>query len=307
MPGARTEQFIRKESGSLHVVANEGITTGNIFFVSSGAGTDATGYGKNPDRPLATLDYAIGQCTASAFDRIYLMPGHAETISAAGGVTADVAGVTIIGLGQGSNRPTLSFANTASTVSVTAANVTFRNIRVTSTVDEVVKMFHIQAANCTIDGVDHFETASCQTIQFLLTTASGTDLVIKNCRHYQANNANSAQRWIELVGASRTAILDNVFILKLNNSATSITISSTSSAPVDIEIGRNVIVQTGGTSQTQIISLLASTTGHVHDNRCAGLITTLAGTLALASCYGAENYVGHTVNKNGILDPGVDS
>ena len=77
-------------------------STGNYFFVHSGTGSDAYD-GKNPkvvDRssgPFATVDYAIGKCTASNGDVVIVMPGHAETLTAA--VTVDVAGVQVIGLG----------------------------------------------------------------------------------------------------------------------------------------------------------------------------------------------------------------
>src|SRR3990167_2616461 len=84
------------------------LTTGNVFFVDSGASlaVDDTAHGDSPERPFATLDYAVGQCTASNGDIIYVMPGHAETISADSGVDVDVAGVTIIGVGRGASRPT---------------------------------------------------------------------------------------------------------------------------------------------------------------------------------------------------------
>jgi hypothetical protein len=36
-------------------------------------------------------------------------------------------------------------------------------------------------------------------------------------------------------------------------------------------------------------------------------VTTLAGTNAIAGCYGFSNYIAHTATKTGILDPGADS
>jgi hypothetical protein len=305
---ARTEFFSGLSQGGVRVI-DQRLTTGNVFFVKSGhaSGGDTSGYGSSPDRPFLTLAFAISQCTASNGDMIYLLPGHAESLSAAGAIAASVAGITIVGLGNGSNRPTFTWANTAATFDVSAANVTIRNIRCTVSTDEVVKLFSITAANCMLDAVDFFETASAQAIQFALTNASATDLVIKNCVHRQATAANSAQVWVQLVGADRARILDNAFFLTLNNAAGSSVLASVTTAPVDIEIAGNVIVQLGGTTQTKAIALVANTTGCVHDNRVAADVTTLAGTVALASCYGAENYVSHTVNKCGILDPVADA
>ncbi len=59
--------------------------TGKIYWVDSNAadGMDSVGngYGVSPRKPFLTLDYAIGCCTASKGDRIYLLPGHAENLT----------------------------------------------------------------------------------------------------------------------------------------------------------------------------------------------------------------------------------
>lgn len=79
-------------SGAFTVV-DQSFTTGNIWFVGSATGTNGEGYGKSPAAPFATIDYAVGQATASNGDVIYVMPYHAETVSAAGGA-AQANGVT---------------------------------------------------------------------------------------------------------------------------------------------------------------------------------------------------------------------
>src|SRR5947207_10411701 len=106
---AKTELFVRKQSGGMFVVNNESLNTGNIFFVNSVTGTDSAGNGQNPDSPFASLAYAIGQCTASNDDRIYIMAGHVEAVIAAGTIALNKIGVSIIGLGSGNSRPTFSW------------------------------------------------------------------------------------------------------------------------------------------------------------------------------------------------------
>ena len=90
-------------------------TTGNIYYVDSGAAvaSDEVGAGRSPSTPFATIDFAIGQCTANNGDVIYGMPGHAEAVIAAGGLDVDVAGISIIGLGVGNNRPTITLGTDA--------------------------------------------------------------------------------------------------------------------------------------------------------------------------------------------------
>ena len=100
--------------GGLFTIEDMGLSTGNRFFVDSGAtttGGDTAGHGTSPDAPFLTLDYALSSdvCTASNGDIIYVMPGHAEAIISAADIACDLAGVKIIGLGEGSDKPTFTF------------------------------------------------------------------------------------------------------------------------------------------------------------------------------------------------------
>ena len=106
---ARTALFSRKQSGGVFSIEDMARGTGERFFVHSGTGTNSVGGGQNPDAPLATIDYAVALCTADKGDVIYVMPGHAEVVSAAAGLDLDVSGITIIGLGSGANTPTVTF------------------------------------------------------------------------------------------------------------------------------------------------------------------------------------------------------
>jgi len=100
-------------------------TTGSVFFVDSNTGSNSND-GKSPDTAFATLDYAIGNCTASKGDIIYLMPGHAETTTA---IALDVVGVSIKGLGRGTARPTLTATTAASDLlDITAASSYIENV-----------------------------------------------------------------------------------------------------------------------------------------------------------------------------------
>lgn len=126
----KSPMFSRQVPGGLFAVINDTQTTGNIWFVDSGSSnaSDAAGYGQNPDAPFATIDYAIGNCTASNGDWIMVMPGHAESISTEGQITADVAGIRIIGLGVGRTRPVLTWTAAAGAILVSAANVSIENM-----------------------------------------------------------------------------------------------------------------------------------------------------------------------------------
>lgn len=146
------------------------MTTGNVFFVGStvtGA-TDNANYGKSPATPFATVDYAIGRCTASQGDVIYVMPGHAETCTAA--VTCDVAGVSIIGLGRGRNRPALTVSGAIDLVTVTAANVHLENLRLIGAAADCTALVNIAAADLSMFNMV-FEPGA--TPLMTITVASG--------------------------------------------------------------------------------------------------------------------------------------
>jgi hypothetical protein len=110
---------------------------GKVLWVASSATVPGpgcvAGSDSNPgtfNKPFASLAGALAssQLQASRGDIVCLKPGHTETITAAGGIVMSVAGVTVVGLGSGSMRPTFTFttANTA-TITVTANNVGFSN------------------------------------------------------------------------------------------------------------------------------------------------------------------------------------
>lgn len=166
---AKTELFARYQPGGVFTIAREDVTTGSIFFVHSGTGSDASGAGSNPDTPVATLDYAIGLCTASKGDIIYVMPGHAETTTA---IALDVAGVKIIGIGRGRNRPTFT-ATTAATdlINVTAANCWIENVRLVGAASGNTALLDLAAADFTAKNVS-LEPAA--TPLMAVTAAAGS-------------------------------------------------------------------------------------------------------------------------------------
>src|SRR5687768_2550744 len=92
---------------------------GKVFWVNNSSVLPDGGVGgsdNNPGtflKPYSTLHYAIGRCKASRGDIIALMPGHVENVTAASGITSDVIGVAVVGLGAGTLRPKIKFGAAA--------------------------------------------------------------------------------------------------------------------------------------------------------------------------------------------------
>ena len=180
---------------------------GQVYWVDGSSTTPVKGAVGGQDggpgtfnRPFATIDYAIGQCVASRGDIIMVKPGHSETISTAGGITMDVAGVAIIGMGLGSLRPTIDFTDTASTFLMSAANCLIHNLLFTGGIDAVVSPIVVSAADCTINQCE-LRDVTGQMTDGILTTAAADRLKILNHVHDGATAAGT-NAGIALVGGS---------------------------------------------------------------------------------------------------------
>ena len=153
--GTRSPLFYKQVAGGLPAIIDTSAFTGNVFFVDSAApaASDTAGFGTTPDAPFATIDFAIGQCTANQGDVILVLPGHAESINTAGGITCDKAGVSIIGLGQGEDRPTITVGTSldTSTILVSAADVRLANLIIQPGNDGVDVLIDINADGCIVE------------------------------------------------------------------------------------------------------------------------------------------------------------
>lgn len=163
----RSPLYWIKVPGGLPVILDTSKVTGNIFFVMAG-GTDTAGYGYHPDKPFATIDFAIGQCTANQGDHIFVMPGHAETITAAAGIDADVAGISIIGLGQGESRPIITFGTAvAADLDIDAANIKIKNILFKCDIDSQTAMIDVNAKDFLMEDCELREGSAKQALTYI--------------------------------------------------------------------------------------------------------------------------------------------
>ena len=186
---------------------------GKVFWVNNSGVLPAGGIGASDGndgtylRPFSTLDYAIGRCTASRGDIIMLMPGHIEAVTSTS-IALDVAGVAIVGLGEGDLRPKFNFGATTSTISISAANCSLKNLVLVSTIDNVVAGITLAAGadGLTLDIETRDTSAAIEFISALVTVSTADNLVAK-MRHRGFVAGNAMTRYIDLVGC-RDAIID---------------------------------------------------------------------------------------------------
>lgn len=236
----------------------------HVFFVDSVNGS-TTNAGVTPDRAISTIDGAIGKCTEGRGDIIVVLPNHVETVTAAGGVALDVAGITIVGIGTGSNRPKVNFTTAVgASFLVTGANCTVVNILFTGGLDALTKPIHVQAAD--------FKFLSCETrdvtgqaTDFIVTTAAADRLFIKNWLHNGATAAGGDTA-ISIVGGDGIVIED----FQIYGNFAVAAIENVTTAATNLRIGGGAgenFIQNGLDNAAVVaVTLVATSTGFVGPN-----------------------------------------
>lgn len=199
---------------------------GSVFFVDSATGSDGN-LGTEPSKAFATLDYAIGKCTANKGDTIYVMPNHAETITGAGGITADVAGISIIGIGSYNQRPRfLMDGATTVTFLVSADDVTVRNMVFAGGHSDIVTCFNVTGKGCWIDQCEFEQNTTDENFLTCIKATGGANtadgLRVTNCYMYQIDASTVA--FIHTIGdIARIEVTGNVVLTEGTGLATLIT------------------------------------------------------------------------------------
>jgi len=143
------------------------MTTGSVFFVDSTTGLSGNS-GLDIKHPLSTIDLAVGKCTADKGDVIYVMPGHTETVTTDGGLTIDVDGVTITGLGEGDARPLISITTlAAAAVIISGDGCVVENMRFSIGIDAATDPIQITGSGNIFRFNEVIEAASCEAIDLI--------------------------------------------------------------------------------------------------------------------------------------------
>lgn len=175
---------------------------GKVFWVDSNTG--AGGNGGTFNRPFATIDQAINKCTADDGDVIMVKAGHTETLDDSSDLVLDIAGITIIGLGNYDNRPVITVGDAVGeTIAITGDDVAIHNIKFVPGKDALAKLLDVDASGTIINGCLFDEASSIQVEQYLNITGSGSQ-IIGNVFRSVAAGANNA---IELAASTNTDIV----------------------------------------------------------------------------------------------------
>jgi hypothetical protein len=233
---------------------------GEYFFVDSNNGSD--GYEGSWDAPFATLDYAVGKCTANKGSVIVLKPNHAESIIADSGVDIDVAGVQVIGLGTGDDRPTFTFTTAVTAdFKLAANNVSVKNLVFVAGIDALTGPIEISGDYCSVIDCEYKEdtTNNYETVDVVVTASTPLHIIIDGFKYVCDGGAGGTQNQsvIQLNGAD-FAIIRNCWLVA--DSATGVIEDATTSDQILIE---NCVIESSNTTPKPAIVATSTTTGSV--------------------------------------------
>lgn len=296
--------------------------TGKVFWVSNstvlleGQRGGSDGNKGTFDSPFLTLDFAIGQCTANRGDVIFIKPGHAETVSSATAIVADVAGIAIIGLGSGTLRPTFTFDTaTTTTIPVSAANVAFKNIIFTANYADIVSVFTTTTAKSFAVEDCHIK-ATATNMNFLNvvdtnTTSNDTDgLHVVGCKWIEPDLATLSLVKMDGTNANVT-ISENNVILGVNNNVAALMTIAAGKLVTALTCRKNIVYRLN--TDTATGAILISTNGSTN----SGIISEnfaqhadIAAELLVTATSGFgffANYTSGVAGASGYLLPAADS
>lgn len=294
-----------------------------VFFV---AGSGVSGYEHMQNefpvdkdgatRVFTTLDAAVSACVANRGDFIYVMPGHTETISNATTLVLDVAGVTIVGLGNGLKRPTFTFDTaTTATVAVSAANVTVKNLVFTANFADIVSVFTLGAAkDFVLDGCLIKATATNMNFLYVVdtntTTADADGLTVQNCTWIEPDAATLSM--VKMDGDnSRVVIKGNYVELGVNNNKAALVAIITGKSLFNSQIVENTVYRLNTDTATGAILVTtdqSDNSGVIAKNIVQHADTAAELLVTASSGFGTFlNYASGVAGASGYLLPATDA
>ncbi len=285
---------------------------GKVFWVNNSSVLAEGGSGGSDGspgtytQPFASVTYALTKCTASRGDIIAIMPGYTEAVSSAGGEAWNVAGVAIVGLGQGDLKPTFTVGGgtTSDTLDVSAANISVSNIRFVSSVDNLAVMVDVLAAGtyASFDRCEWMVSLAATGADILLQTTDGAfGFSVTNCTFNSESSilgvavTSIPTEAIRLVHVDNAVVNDNFIVGNFSTAA----INAITVASEAIQINRNYIHNVDTAAVAGGIDLVAACTGHVSKNNVGSYeVTTIDTMIDNASCSVCDNHIINVVTED---------
>lgn len=275
-------------------------TFGEVFFVTSNA-ANLGDLGKKFRNVYTTITGAIAAAVASRGDVILVDRGYTETVTAA--ITVDKIGVSIIGLGSGTLRPTITGNGTIDAITVTAANVTIENIRFAAPeTDDQTADINVAAAGCVIRNTFHIGSQTSKNKTDIITVASGgDDLLVDGVRAY--NTVVDCVSWLSLEAAVARTVIRNCVIQ--GQFSTGVLMDEATATLVTV---RDCIFKNTKAATAVVTFTTGNSTGVFKNVDISGRHTTLASNVVAGTGMDFfDTKATEEAGTNGIVIPAVEA
>ena len=281
---------------------------GSHFYVDSANGS-ATGDGKTWGTALTTITLALAKCTASKGDVIWVAPWHVETITAAAGIVFNKIGVTVIGLGSGTLRPTITYttANTAD-IDVTAANTTIKNMIFVANFADIAVMIDLDAKNFTLEDCEFLDGGADKNCVVYIdcddTDNACDGLTVRRCVAISPDIAND--HFIAAVGDINRLTVEDCYINLGVADGEAIIEASTGKDFTNCKILNNVLIRLNTEAVMIMESDTAANSGVIAFNLVGHADTATAVPWDVTGARLFQNYSSSGNDMSGLLLPAVD-
>lgn len=290
------------------------VTGGAVFYVGSQAKIQSlsdVGVGI-ASRTFTSVSAALAACESGRGDVIYLLPGYTESIATADAWSAlsTKTDITIIGMGRGTNRPTLTWTTATSTILFDTANFRLLNCNLylagahaAGSALTVAAPITVSASGCEISLCDiFFGFDADQLVTIGITTTADADHFNFKSNYCYGATAAECTSFMYLVGADYCRIHDNT-IIGATSSTTVGVVRFITTASIGIEFLRNRFVNLKAAS-IHAVTQMDGVLGWC-DQNCYGILdnATLAGWVAASAGNGPQH--GHDVTANLAAENGA--
>lgn len=289
---------------------------GRVFWVGNTSGLPS-GNGSSPDYPFSTLEAALVKCISGRGDIVYVLQGHAQTLTSATSLSDLVVGTKVVGLGTGTEKPTFTFGAATTVATITKANVMIRNCRFLAagpagtTALSVANPFAITAAgfqfieNDVEVGIDSDQLAT----NCITASAAADDMLLYGNSFHGAAAAVITTILVTTGAVDRLKIISNNF--RGDAGASGFLLDLSNAAILENDIIGNTFENITASS-TAVIKPHATSTGWVDKNtfftKDAGTAPAVSGFTTFTTTYQfGVNFCCTTTAKSGILCPAADS
>lgn len=281
---------------------------GQVVYVGTSA--QLAGLGQTGEaiasRFYTTVNQALSQCVTGRGDYIYLLPGYTENIGVDAWSNLAATAVTVVGLGRGTNRPTLTWNAALSTVLFDTANFRLQNCVLlmagalaSTTALTVAAPITVSAAGCAVeDCFINYGIDADQGVTIGVTTTAAGDYFEFNrntCFCDVTAGSTLTTSFMYLVGADYCHVYDNV----IDGATTSTTVGSVrfiTTASIGIDFNRNVIVNKKAAS-IHAVTQMDGVLGNVNNCRYGILDNATLGAWVAASAGNGPQHFGGVVTN----------